>query len=232
MITMTASGTWRGFVLPNELFVSYSCCKAAPWLLTFLCLHHERGGSSVAGMVFFTDNYSDRSSDDGYQFEFYCRRCGNGYMSPFQHSVTGFGGRMLRLGGDMIGGAVGEKASRLGWDAEFMRDTVRGSTRDKALKKAVDDMQPYFKQCHRCGQWVCDQVCWNNERGLCTTCAPRLDQEIAGMQAQAQVEQLHEKIQNVDWTKDVNYRDQAVGRCSGCGQETGGGKFCQHCGTP
>jgi hypothetical protein len=186
----------------------------------------------VAGMVFFTDNYSDRSSDDGYQFEFYCRRCGNGYMSPFQHSVTGFGGRLLRLGGDMLGGSVGEKASQLGWDAEFMRDTVRGSTRDKALKKAVEDMQPYFKQCHRCGQWVCDQVCWNHERGLCTTCAPRLDQEIAGMQAQAQVEQLHQKIQSVDWTKDVNYRDQAVGRCSGCGQETGGGKFCQHCGTP
>ncbi len=33
----------------------------------------------MAGMVFFTDNYQDRSSDDGYQFEFFCRRCGNGY---------------------------------------------------------------------------------------------------------------------------------------------------------
>ena len=54
----------------------------------------------MAGMVFFTDNYADRSSDDGYQFEFFCRRCGNGYSSPFQHSVTGFGGRLLRLGGD------------------------------------------------------------------------------------------------------------------------------------
>ena len=55
----------------------------------------------MAGMVFFTDNYADRSSDDGYQFEFYCHHCGNGYSSPFQHSVTGFGGRLLRLGGDM-----------------------------------------------------------------------------------------------------------------------------------
>jgi hypothetical protein len=55
----------------------------------------------MSGMVFFTDNYADRSSDDGYQFEFYCRRCGNGYSSPFQHSVTGFGGRLLRLGGDI-----------------------------------------------------------------------------------------------------------------------------------
>jgi hypothetical protein len=25
----------------------------------------------VAGMIFFTDNYQDRSTNDGYQFEFY-----------------------------------------------------------------------------------------------------------------------------------------------------------------
>ena len=130
-------------------------------------------------MVFFTDNYQDRSSDDGYQFEFFCRRCGNGYSSSFQHSVTGFGGRLLRLGGDMLGGQLGERASQLGWDAEFMRDTVRGSTRDKALAKAVEEMQPYFKQCHNCGQWVCDQICWNTERGLCVSCAPKLDQAMA-----------------------------------------------------
>ena len=149
----------------------------------------------MAEMVFFTDNYQDRSSDDGYQFEFFCRRCGNGYSSAFQHSVTGFGGRLLRLGGDVVGGTIGERASQLGWDAEFMRSTVRGSTRDKALAKAVDEMKPHFHQCNRCGQWVCGQVCWNTERGLCVTCAPKLDQEIAGMQAAAQVNQLNQKIQ-------------------------------------
>jgi hypothetical protein len=51
------------------------------------------------------------------------------------------------------------------------------------------------------------------------------------MQAAAQVNQLNEKIQQVDWTKDINYRDEGVGRCPSCQQETGGGKFCQHCGT-
>ena len=110
---------------------------------------------------------------------------------------------MLRLGGDVIGGQLGGKAAQLGWDAEFMRDTVRGSTRDKALAKAVEQMQPYFKQCHNCGQWVCDQICWNNERGLCVTCAPKLDQAMAQMQAQAQVSQLNTKIQSQDWTKDL-----------------------------
>jgi hypothetical protein len=184
----------------------------------------------MATMVPFTNNYSDHSTREGYQFEFYCMRCGNGYASSFQHSVTGFGGRLLRLGGDLLGGEVGQKASQLGWDAQWLRDGNRGSTRDKALAKAAQEMQAHFIQCHRCGQWVCDAVCWNAERGMCTTCAPRLDQEIAGMQAAAQVNQLNHKIQQVDWTKEVNYRDPGVARCPACQGETGGGKFCQHCG--
>jgi hypothetical protein len=186
----------------------------------------------MAGMIFFTDNYQDHSTDDGYQFEFFCRRCGNGYSSSFQHSVTGFGGRMLRLGGDLLGGAMGEKAQQLGWDAEWMRDGTSGSTKDKALAHAVEEMKPYFDQCHRCGQWVCKQVCWNAERGLCCTCAPKLDQEIAGMQAAAQVSQLNQKIQSQDWTQGINVHDQATGLCPSCGQESGGGKFCQACGHP
>jgi hypothetical protein len=184
----------------------------------------------MAGMVFFTDNYADRCTDDGYQFEFYCHRCGNGYQSPFHHSAAGFGGKLLRMGGDMIGGSIGSTASQVGWDAQWLRNNARGSTRDKALARAVDEMKPYFEQCHRCGQWVCQQICWNTERGLCVSCAPKLDQEIAGMQAKAQVEQLNAKIQNTDWTKEINYRDQGTAMCPNCGQESGGGKFCQGCG--
>jgi len=184
----------------------------------------------MAGMVFFTDNYQDRSTQEGYQFEFYCKRCGNGYQSSFQKSLFGFGGQMLRMGGDLIGGTLGDKAQQIGWDSQWNSGGIRGSGRDKALAKAVDEMKPYFKQCNRCGQWVCGQVCWNNERGLCVQCAPKLDQEIAGMQSQAQIQQLNEKIQQVDWTGDVNYRDQGTAMCPNCGQSSGGGKFCQNCG--
>lgn len=181
-------------------------------------------------MIFFTDNYEDLSTTEGYQFEFFCGRCGNGYSSSFQHSVTGFGGRLLQMGGDLLGGSLGSKASELGWDAQWMRDGARGSTRDKALAKAVEEMKPYFKQCHRCGQWVCDQVCWNAARGMCVSCAPKLDQEVAGMQAAAQIDQLNQKIQAQDWTGEVNYRDQGTAICPSCESETGGGKFCQNCG--
>lgn len=46
----------------------------------------------MARMVFFTDNYQDRSTDDGHQFEFCRQRRGNGYSSSFRHSMAGFGG--------------------------------------------------------------------------------------------------------------------------------------------
>jgi methionyl-tRNA synthetase len=52
------------------------------------------------------------------------------------------------------------------------------------------------------------------------------------LQAAAQVSQLNQKIQSQDWTGDINYRDQATGMCPACGQESGGGKFCQNCGQP
>ncbi|MGA2825334.1 MAG: zinc ribbon domain-containing protein [Streptosporangiaceae bacterium] len=184
----------------------------------------------MSEMVFFTDNYQDRSTREGYQFEFFCRRCGNGYSSTFKHSVTGFGGRLLRMGGDLVGGNVGETARQLGWDAEWTRDGLRGSTRDKALARAVDEMKPHFEQCHRCGQWVCGQICWNGERGMCVTCAPKLGQEIAGMQAAAQVQQLNQKIQQQDWTGGINYRDVGTAMCPSCHAESDGGKFCQACG--
>jgi hypothetical protein len=184
----------------------------------------------MTGVVPFTNNYDDMSTREGYQFRFNCMRCGNGYESKYRHSVTGFGGRLANIAGGMMGGEVGGKLQSAGWNAEWLRDSARGSTRDKRLEEAVEDVRPYFSQCHRCGQWVCKDICWNDERGLCVTCAPKLDQEIAGMQAEAQRRQLEEKILSTDYTGDINVVDERSGLCPNCGGETGGGKFCQGCG--
>jgi hypothetical protein len=184
----------------------------------------------MTGVVPFTNNYDDMSTREGYQFRFHCMRCGNGYESKYRHSVTGFGGRLASIAGGMMGGEVGGKLQSAGWNAEWLRDSTRGSTRDKHLAEAIEDVRPFFTQCHRCGQWVCKDVCWNDERGLCVTCAPKLDQEIAGMQAEAQRQQLEEKIRGTDYTSEINVVDERSGLCSNCGGETGGGKFCQSCG--
>ena len=185
----------------------------------------------MPGVVPFTNNYSDISTREGYQFRFNCMRCGNGYESKFRHSVTGFGGRIATIGGGLLGGTFGNKVREVGYDAQWMRDGTSSSTKDKRLQEAVEDVRPFFTQCHRCGQWVCKDICWNNDRGLCVTCAPKLDQEIAGMQAQAQRDQLWNQVQGQNFTQGINVADTRTGLCPGCGQESGGGKFCQHCGT-
>jgi predicted amidophosphoribosyltransferase len=52
------------------------------------------------------------------------------------------------------------------------------------------------------------------------------------MQARAQQDQLRDKIQQVDWTNGVAHTHQVTARCPSCRNDTGGGKYCQHCGTP
>ena len=46
-------------------------------------------------LIQFTKNHSDHSTDKGYQFEFFCDRCGNGFMTAFKPSMTGYAGSAL-----------------------------------------------------------------------------------------------------------------------------------------
>ena len=180
----------------------------------------------MSTMIPFTDNYNDKSTELGYQFEFVCERCGNGYSSSFQKSAAGMGTGLLRAAGSFFSGTLGRGAS----SAQHMADMVRGPARDAAIRKAVEEMRPYFHQCHRCGDWVCRDVCWNGDAGLCTRCAPKLQQEIGVMQSEEQLRQLREKVQTLDLTQDVNLREKSVARCPKCMAESQGGKFCGECG--
>src|ERR1700748_2657809 len=103
-------------------------------------------GGTMAGMIFFTDNYQDRSTNDGYQFEFFCRRCGNGYRSSFQASAPRFRGRVPRRA-----------------------RSARGE--EKPFLPPVPPLRPVGV---RAGVL-------ERPAGPVATCAPRLDQEIAGM---------------------------------------------------
>ncbi len=134
----------------------------------------------------FTGNYEDLSTDRGFQFKFYCEKCRNGYMSSFQTSAVGVLGSAARAAGSLFGGFFGNVA-----DSSYeVQRAVGGSAHDSALKDAVAEISPIFKQCTRCGQWVCKPICWNEKAGLCETCAPDLDEEMAAAQAEAAREQI------------------------------------------
>ena len=127
----------------------------------------------------FTQNYSDLSTDQGFQFKFFCDRCGNGYMSSFQSNPLGMAGGLLRAAGGLFGGILGNAGN----SAYDIQRAVGGPQHDAALKAAVDEIKPHFHQCKRCGTWVCGEVCWNADRSLCKQCAPILQEELASAQA-------------------------------------------------
>lgn len=188
-------------------------------------------------MIQFTANHDDLSTDRGYQFKFYCDKCGNGYMSAFQASVTGTAGSLLRAAGSLFGGIL----NSAGDSAYEIQRAIGGKAHDQAFQAAVEEAKHHFHQCTRCGKWVCPEVCWNAKADLCEECAPDFEEEMsagrAHAMAQAAQEQLQEKARKTDYVKEVDMRPGAkTGNtqlvCSNCGERIQGGKFCSSCGQP
>ena len=180
--------------------------------------------------IAFTRNYSDHSNDTGYQFEFHCDKCGNGYRSSFQASALGIGSKIAKGLGSLLGG---NKLWSAGTAADHLKDGLRGPAWDSAFQKAIEEIKPKFHQCTRCGTWVCPEVCWNESRGLCENCAPDLAEEAAHHQAHAASQQLAEKIRNTDLVGDIDASASMQSQCLHCkGRLQPGAKFCAGCGKP
>lgn len=182
------------------------------------------------GAIAFTRNYRDHSNDTGYQFEFYCDKCGNGYRSTFQASTLGVGSKIAKGLGSLFGGSSLWSAGNA---ADHLKDGLRGGAWDKAFQTAIEEIKPKFHQCTRCGHWVCPEVCWNGSRQLCEGCAPDLAEEAAHHQAHVASQQIHEKIRAKDQVGDVDVTAQMLAACPHCKARLQPGvKFCAECGKP
>lgn len=179
-------------------------------------------------MIQITKNHRDHSSTNGFQFEFLCDKCGNGHMSRFVPNKAGMAAGVLHAAGSLFGGVFGQAASA----GDHLKDLMRGGARDEAFAAAVEEARTHFRQCTRCGKWVCPDVCWNASKGLCEECAPDLAAEAAAAQAQAAVEQVQQKARQVDHVADIDMKKDLIAQCPHCNAPVQGGKFCAECGKP
>jgi hypothetical protein len=178
-------------------------------------------------LIQFTRNHSDLSTDKGFQFEFSCDRCGNGYQTTFQASATGTVSSALDAASSLFGGFLGNAASA----AHNVHSAGWEKAHDDAFARAVEEAKPHFHKCKRCGHWV-DDDCWNDERGLCKDCAPDLQEEFSSIQTQAAIDDAREKAATVDYVSADKFKQTIVGTCPHCGAKVSGGKFCPECGQP
>ncbi|WP_221312994.1 zinc ribbon domain-containing protein [Granulicella aggregans] len=155
-------------------------------------------------MIEFVRNYSDHSTDRGYQFEFRCDHCGNGYMSSYEASLIGTAGGLLQAAGSIFGGFLGSAGNS---SYEIQR-AIGGPAHDRALQQAVTEVKEKFHRCQRCGEWVCAEVCWNTQASQCTGCTPKYEQEAISLRTQAQItatrEQMYEKARGTDYVSGVD----------------------------
>ncbi|TGE18957.1 zinc ribbon domain-containing protein [Hymenobacter elongatus] len=184
----------------------------------------------MSNLIQFVANHDDLSTDKGFQFKFYCDKCRNGHMSRFQTNTMGMATSLLNAAGSLFGGMFHDAGNA----AYQMQRAVGGKAHDEALETAVLEGKKHFKQCTRCGHWVCPDVCWNGKAGLCEDCAPDEHEELASQQAQAAREQIQTKTRAQDYTKELDFVNRgSIVQCKNC-QTTldANKKFCPECGTP
>ena len=188
----------------------------------------------------FTRNYHDNSTDAGFQFTFYCDICKDGIKSSFVQSATFKRRGFLRdaaHGANMLGSVIGGRASRVGRTASMSSNMLsRGNhgkspewqkEHEKAFERAQNEAKQHFKRCPHCNKYVCDH-CWNEDEGLCVSCAPR--QEIYVAQARAQAMKRNIDAVGSSATVWQGAIESKTTICTACGKPAGTGKFCNNCG--
>lgn len=179
----------------------------------------------MPGFTPFSDNYSDMSDENGYQFEFRCDICGSGYRSEFIRSALGTAGSILGGASNLIGGLFGSVSSL----ADRAKDITDRGARDEALKKASNEIMPLFARCTRCNKWA-DETCINSARGLCVSCAPNLAAEMEAERSSVELSQMRQAMaQETVFSGDTSARATV---CTTCAKPVGSEKFCSNCGTP
>lgn len=178
----------------------------------------------------FTRNYSDLSTSKGFQFEFYCDRCGSGFRTRFKPSVSGTLSEVLDTAGSLFGGIFGSAANV----GERVRSATWEKAHDEAFLEAMRELKPDFIQCPRCSSWVCRKSCWNVKKGLCKQCAPDLGVEMAAAQASRSVEEVWAHAAMSEEDKKLaagNWRENSRASCPQCeAPMPSNAKFCPECG--
>jgi len=184
----------------------------------------------MADLIEFGGNYTDLSTDKGFQYEFHCQRCNTAFRTRFQTSAAGTASSVLEAASGFLGG-IFSKVADLG---ESVRSSAWEKAHDDAFSKAWDEAKENFYQCPNCTKWVCKKSCENTKKGLCKDCAPDLGVTMAAAQSEKSVEEIYAHAAMAEEDKKLgaeNWRDGIRATCPQCGAtQATNAKFCAECG--
>lgn len=179
----------------------------------------------------FTRNYNDLSTNQGFQFEFNCDRCGTGYRTRFNAWTVGTVSGVMDTANSLFGGIFGKAADV----TERVRTAAWEKAHDQAFMEAMEELKPDFLQCPMCSSWVCKKSCWNVRRGLCKNCAPDEGVEMSAAQAARTREKIWEAAdvaaEDKPLTEAKSFEKKLSASCPSCQAPLPPNvKFCPECG--
>jgi len=191
-------------------------------------------------LIPFTSNYEDNSTEEGFQFTFFCDICREGYKTKFiaseSHKKAGLFraiGDAVSIGASLAGRYGTEYAAERG--ADIISRKFEGMSpewhkeHEAAFQVSQNEAKGSFNRCPKCRRWVCEND-WNEQGGLCVEDAPREGVEVAAARAEKMVADIREKASSTQvFTGQIEGR-QTI--CPQCGKPAGEGKFCTNCGAP
>ena len=157
-------------------------------------------------------NYRDISTSmsdvsAGFQFEFYCEKCGEASRSAFRPyrkgQITGWLSRFAFMFYDL------NKASRA---TGAFAEAGGGSAKAEALEEARAAAAALYERCEGCRKWV-GRECWNSNSNTCRDCAAKASSDAASGYGGS------------------GYSAAGSGpTCPNCQTASQGGRFCHECG--
>jgi len=189
-------------------------------------------------LIGFTDNFADNSTEAGFKFTFYCDICREGFKTRFIESKSYKKGKFFKgLGGIISAGAQIAGKYNIGYGIQRGTDVIgerfRGMSpqwhkeHEAAFELAQNEAKENFHRCPKCTKWACEND-WNEQEGLCTVCAPRVNIEVAAAKAAKTVQDIREKAAKTQvFTGEIESKQTM---CPQCGKPAGEGKFCANCG--
>ena len=182
---------------------------------------HCPARSTVSIRIPFTGNYSDLSNNDGYQFEFRCERCGNGFRSGFQRDMAATGQSSSRVSTGRPAGDVPRPQP-----TDFDR-----STNSEAMTRRSRRPSPRY---HRISTSAvaaatgCDEGCWNDPVGQSACVLPNQAHELAQHYRRTPGAIRCVKDCATSTPSAATTRLQSSTRCPSCGTHASGGGSVRH----
>ncbi len=171
-----------------------------------------------------SDNHRDLSTNSGFQFEFFCERCGETWRSPFDRYAAGTFEGLVGAADGLLGGIFGSARNAL----NALSTAGYATAKDGGLARACVAARDHFHRCPRCSNNFCND-CWNADEGTCITCVPRLEAAVAAINREAKIERARTVAFDRATVSDADLRARVVS-CPSCHAAVGQGKFCPECG--